>query len=304
MSETILVTGATGNVGRELVKLLDEQGAPLRAAVVDEADVSRLPRPVSWRRFDFTDAATYREAFAGVEKLFLMRPPHISNIDRDMAPAIRYAAEAGVRRIVFLSLLGAERNSFVPHAKVEKLLQAGSTPYTLLRCGFFMQNLSTTHREDIRRRDELFIPAGEGKTAFIDVRDIAAVAARTLREAGRENQAYPLTGSEALTYYQVAEMMSEVLGRPIAYTNPSPWRFAWRFWRRGRSLSYTAVVTAIYLTTRFGLAETVTPHTADLLQRPPISMRQFIVDYADVWRREETPRPAHRQPEGEDAALA
>ena len=146
-----------------------------------------------------------------------------------------------------------------------------------------MQNLSTIHRQDIQGRHEIFIPAGKGKTAFIDVRDIAAVAVKTLTEPGHERQAYPLTGSKALDYDQVAEIMSRYLEQPIVYSNPSLPRFVWRFWRRGYALSYIGVVSAIYLTTRLGLAETITPHTQELLGRAPLTMNQFVQDFAPVW---------------------
>ena len=284
MARTILVTGATGNVGGELTIILHRQGHKVRAAVRSEADAARLPAAgIPSVRFEFGTQETYRAAFAGVDRLFLMRPPAISDVDGYIRPAIAYAVGAGVRHITFLSLLGAERNRFVPHAKVEALLQAAETPYTLLRCGFFMQNLSTTHAPDIRKHGEIFVPAGQGKTAFVDARDIAAVAARTLTEAGHENQAYPLTGGEALGYDEVAAIMSEVLGRAVRYGNPSLPRFAWRLWRRGHPLGYVGVVSAIYTTTRFGLAEKVTPHTANLLGRRPITMRQFVEDYAASW---------------------
>jgi len=286
-TQSILIVGATGNVGREIIKILHKEQHPVRAAVVSEEDASRLPAPVPWQIFDFTDPATYPTAFAGVKKLFLMRPPHIANIERDMKPAIDYAVEAGVEHIVFLSLLGAEKNKVVPHAKVEKLLLESPISVTLLRCGFFMQNLSTTHLQDVQEHNDIFIPAGRGKTAFIDVRDIAAVAAKTLTEPGHENHAYPLTGSEALDYYQVAAVMTQQLERPIGYSNPSLPRFVWRFWRRGYSLGYIGVVAAIYTTTRLGLAQTVTPHTRQLLGRDPISLQQFVQDYAQVWAKTE-----------------
>lgn len=282
-SHPILVTGATGNVGQEIIKTLYKQQHLVRAAVVSEDDAKRLPAPVPWQIFDFTDPATYQTTFAGVKKMFLMRPPHISNIERDIKPAIDCAVQSGVEHIVFLSLLGAEKNKVVPHAKVEKLLLASSVSCTLLRCGFFMQNLSTTHLPDIQEHNDIFIPAGRGKTAFIDVRDIAAVAAKTLTDSGHEDQAYPLTGSEALDYYQVAQIMTQQLKRSIGYSNPSLPRFVWHFWRRGYSLGYIGVVSAIYTTTRFGLAQTITPHTKQLLGRDPISFQQFVQDYASIW---------------------
>lgn len=284
MNSTILITGATGNVGSELVRLLHQSGHPIRAAVFSDSDDAKLPEGVPHVRFDFTDPTTYQDAFSGVSKLFLMRPPQISNIKRDMQPAIDFAEKAGVQHIVFLSLLGVEKNKIVPHAKVEALLQSGSIPYTMLRCGFFMQNLSTTHRQDISESDDIFIPAGKGKTAFIDVRDIAAVAAVTLTEPGHAQKSYVLTGREVLSYDEVAQLMSRELGRPIHYSNPSLLKFGWQLWRRGHSLAYAAVVSTIYLTTRLGKAASVFPDTAVLLNRSPITMQQFIADYAHVWQ--------------------
>jgi uncharacterized protein YbjT (DUF2867 family) len=285
MSQKILVTGATGNVGREVARILREQKQPFRAAVVSEASARKLPAPdIEWQLLDFGDPQTYPVAFEGVDRLFLIRPPAISDIDRYIKPVLEYAASVGVQHVTFLSLLGAEKNRLAPHHKIEKLLMAGDMSFTLLRCGFFMQNLNTTHRLDIQEYDDLFIPAGRGKTAFIDVRDIAAVAVKTLTEPNHRRKAYPLTGSQALDYYQVASVFSDVLKREITYSDPSLFRFAWRMWRRGHPSGFVAVTSGIYLTTRFGLANRITPDTAELLGRPPIMLRQYVVDYADSWR--------------------
>lgn len=291
-NERILVTGATGNVGREVARELAAQGRPFRAAVLDDQAPADLPPAAQPVVFDFTDPATYPAALDGVTRLFLMRPPAIANIQRDMKPAIDYAIAAGVRHIVFLSLQGAERNRFVPHAKVEDLLLASGVPYTLLRCGFFMQNLDTTHRADLIESSDIFIPAGKGRTAFIDVRDIGAVAALALAEPGHENRAYTLTGSEALSYDDVAGLMSAILGRPITYSDPSPVAFARRFRRRGYPWAYIGVMEGIYMTTRLGLAATVTPDTTELLGRAPITMSQYISDYAPVWSTSGVQQPA------------
>ncbi|MBI1299178.1 NAD(P)H-binding protein [bacterium] len=285
MNKVILVTGATGNVGSEVVTLLHNNGAPVRAAVTSARSAERLPVPVPWAILDYTNPNTYAAAFADVGALFLMRPPHIANVERDMKPLIEYAVASGVERIVFLSLLGADKNRVVPHAKVETLLQETHVAVTLLRAGFFMQNLSTTHRKEIRNEDAIFVPAGMGKTAFIDVRDIAAVAVKALTEAGRGVKSYELTGNVAYDYAEVAAMMTEVLGRPIRYADPSLPRFAWRMWRNGQPLAYTAVVSAIYTTTRFGAASTITTDTGDVLERKPISLHQFIDESAAIWQR-------------------
>jgi uncharacterized protein YbjT (DUF2867 family) len=284
---TILVTGATGNVGYEVVRQLAALNNPdvmIRAAVrVGENQSELFPPSVVRVPFDFTTPETYRAAFEGVDTMFLMRPPAIANIARDMQPALDAAQTAGVKHVVLLSLLGVERNRFVPHAKIEDALHASTMTWTFLRCGFFMQNLTTTHLAEIRDRGEIFIPAGHGKTSFIDVRDIAAVAARALTEDGHAGKVYPLTGGEALDYDEIAAILSDVLRRPIRYANPSLLAFVRALRRQGRHWDYVGVLTAIYATTRFGLAGSVTDDVPRLLGRAPITFRQFAEDHRRLW---------------------
>ncbi len=291
MKEKILITGATGNVGLPLLTQLYKEHYPVRAAVSSAESAAKLPYDeIEWVRFDFTDPTTFEAAFDGVGKLFLMRPPQIADVAQYIKPVLTYAQKVGVRHITFLSLLGADQNRLIPHHKVERWLLEGDVSYTLLRAGFFMQNLDTTHRRDIADYDELFIPAGHGRTAFIDTRDIAAVAAKTLTEAGHENKAYELTGAEALTYAEVAEVFTAELGRDIRYVNPSLWRFAQRMRQYGHPWNYIVVVATIYLTTKFGLAAKVTPTVEQLLGRPPIQLEDYVQAYAHKWA---TPSTVH-----------
>lgn len=282
--ELVLVTGATGNVGAEVVRLLRERDVPVRAAIRPSGFQRYAPPPgVTATPFDFELPETYHAALRGVKKLFLMRPPALTDTKRYMRPAIDAAREAGVEQIVFLSLLGAASNRVVPHHAVEQHLRVAGVPWTFLRPSFFMQNLSTTHRADIRELGEILVPAGGGKTSFIDVRDIAAVAARTLTETGHTLQAYPLTGGEALDYQEVAGILSAELGRPISYRRPGLVRFVRRMRQHGLEWSYIVVMIGIYTTARLGMAGLVTQDTARLLARQPITMRQFAHDHRDCW---------------------
>jgi uncharacterized protein YbjT (DUF2867 family) len=233
--------------------------------------------------FDFEKPETFRPAFQDVSKLFLMRPPAVADTKQSINPALDAAKEAGVQQVVFLSIQGAEKNPVVPHAQIESYIQSIGLPYTFLRASFFMQNLSTTHQPDIKSYREIFVPAGSGRTSFIDVRDIAAVAAKTLTESGHENQAYELTGDEALDYYEVAHIFTKVLGRSIIYTDPSLLLFAFRMYQRGLKPTFILIMIAIYTTTRLGLAERVTEDTKNLLQRDPMSMEKFVEDYQSCW---------------------
>jgi uncharacterized protein YbjT (DUF2867 family) len=193
------------------------------------------------------------------------------------------AKAAGVRHFVFLSLIGIERNTVVPHYKVEQYLTRSGMDYTFLRCSFFMQNLNTTHRAEIRDQDEIFIPVGKARTSFIDVRDIAAVAAVALTQPGHANQAYDLTGSEALDYDQVADLFTQVLGRKITYKNPSSAAFLLRQARK-YPLMFALVTTWLYSNTRGGMADVVTGEVRRITGREPIRMRQYIQDYQQSWR--------------------
>lgn len=286
MTNTILVTGATGKVGQEVVRQLVQRGdVQVRAAVTNPAEarakLGDLAEGVQFTPFDFHDTATHAPALEGVSRLFLMRPPAISNA-RIFVPILDAAKVAGVEQVVFLSLQGAEKNPVVPHARIEKAIIASDLPYVFLRPSFFMQNLSTTHREEIRR-GEIFVPAGGGKTSFVDVRDIGAIGALALTSSVGERRAHTLTGSEALSYAEVAALLTEVLGKSVRYTRPSLPRFIFRKRREGLPWGFILVMSGIYTTCALGLAAGVSPEIEHLLGRPAITLRQFIEDYRAVW---------------------
>jgi hypothetical protein len=215
--------------------------------------------------------------------MFIMRPPHITNIKRDMIPSIDAAKRAGVKYVVFLSLIGIEKTKYVPHYKVETYLKEVNLQTTFLRCSFFMQNLNTTHRKEIKERNEIFVPVGNAKTSFIDARDIGAVAAVALTQDGHSNKNYDLTGNEALDYWQAAKILSEVLGKEIKYKNPNPIYFFIESIRRGMSFMFALVATALYTSTRFGMAEPVTNEVEKLTGKKPITFREYANDYKESW---------------------
>ncbi|RPJ41308.1 MAG: SDR family oxidoreductase [Chloroflexi bacterium] len=285
MFPSILVLGALGNVGAEVVNCLQASGVPVRAGdLFPENMRQRFGETTGCASFDFSKPETFTPAFQGIERVFLMRPPQIADVKKFMFPAIDAAKAAGVRQVVFLSLIEIEQNKIAPHYKVEQYLKKSGLGSTFLRCSFFMQNLNTTHLAEIRDRDEIYIPVGKARTSFIDVRDIGAVAAAALTQPGHENQAYDLTGGEALDYFQVASLFSHVLGRKITYKNPSSLAFFFRQLRK-RHLGYALVTTWLYSNTRKGMAARVTGEVRRLTGREPIPMRQYIEDYRQSWEK-------------------
>lgn len=293
MSTPILVIGATGNVGAPLLDALIAAGAPVRAAAGSAADLARLRDEATSARppidpvlLDFTDPATWSRAYEGVERMFLLRPPHLGRPKTQMLPSLEAAKAAGVRHMVLLSLQGAEHNKFVPHAALEAWLRGSGLTWTFVRASFFMQNLTGTHLSDIRDRDEIVVPAGHGATSFVDAADVAAVAAAALLDPDHHrNRAWTPTGPRALTYAEVAQTLSSTLGRPIRYADPGVLRYA-RHARHtlGMPWGMVAVTTAIYTIARLGRADALTDDVARVTGRGPVSFETFASAHAEYWR--------------------
>lgn len=281
MSGTILVTGATGNVGAEVVRLLLERGERVRGAVL--AGDTRLHAGAEPAVFDFEDPTTFGAALVGVDRVFLMRPPHMSDASA-FEPFLAAMRERGVRQVVFLSLVGVERNPVVPHHAIEKRLKASGLGWTMIRPSFFMQNLSTTHLADIRDHGEIVVPAGGGRTSFIDVRDIAEAAVVALTGTGHLGKAYAITGSEALTYDDCATIIAEESGRPVRYRRVSGREFARHMSALGHPRGFITVMRGIYLVARLRMAATVTDELRTLIGREPTSFRTFAADNAALFR--------------------
>ncbi|MDZ7630259.1 MAG: NmrA family NAD(P)-binding protein [Gemmatimonadaceae bacterium] len=291
----VLVTGATGNVGRTVVRTLLDAGVPVRAlAAAPDAVPSRLgfSSPLlSVVAFDFERPKTYAAAFDGGAAMFLLRPPAIGDASV-LSRAVDAAHEQGVSHVAFLSIQGAEKNPLVPHHAIERHLKAiaskdRSFSYVLLRAAFFMQNLSGTHAADIREHDEILVPAGDGRTAFVDARDVGAAAAHVLldrADAPSARRAYDLTGRDALSYDEVAAILSQVCGRTIRYRHPSLLRFYRAMRGRGHPRGFIMVMMALYSTARMGLAAQLSNDLEELLGRPPISLRQFAQDMVEAFR--------------------
>jgi uncharacterized protein YbjT (DUF2867 family) len=290
MKRKILVTGATGNVGQEVLRFLVEKYSDqtvLYTAVtnVERAQAALPYSGLTFVPFSFEDPATVRAAFSQVDSVFLLRPPQLSDVDKYFKPVIAIAAQTQVKHLVFLSLQGVENNSVTPHYKIEKLIVASGIPYTFLRPSFFMQNLTTTHLKEIAERSEIFIPAGKGKTNFVDARDLGEVGARVLAEGENHyNQAYELTGDHAYDYDEIAQIISRATGKTVVYKNPSVIAFVWRKWlKEGMPLSFVLVMVALYTVSKLGKAAGYSPGLRQLLGRSPISFATFAQDFKHLW---------------------
>ncbi len=278
----VLVTGASGTVGSGVVRELVAAAIPVRAAARRVPDGAATPG-VESVPFSFTDPDSWPAAFAGVHSMFLMRPPRIGNVRRDMLPALSAARDAGVRRVVFLSVLGAQRNPLLPHRVVERWLDTSGMQVTHIRAGNFMQNLIGVHGADIRDHDTLVVPAGNAAMSYVDAADVAAIAARALHEDAPVAHAYAPTGPAAITHTEIAAVLTTVLGRTIRYTRPSLPRYWLHAGRTGMGLPTTLVTSTLYTLARFGVGAAVTEDIPRVLGHPATDFHHFATAHRHAW---------------------
>lgn len=283
MNGPVVVVGASGNVGGAVAASLVAAGVPVRAAVTRPGrfTASDLVRPVA---LNLLDPSSFPAAVEGAAGLFLLRPPAISKVDPTLNALADAAAAAGVGHIVFSSVTGADTNKVVPHHRVETHLQSMATPWTILRPGFFSQNLADAYRDDIVEDDRIVLPAGAGRAAFIDARDIGEVAARMFLDPARHaGQAYTLTGPQAFSFDEVAAVLSDELGRTIRYEPTSALRYLRHVHRQGRPWMQALVQTVLHTGLRRGDADHVDPTLTALLGRPGRTLREYVHDNRAIW---------------------
>ena len=287
---TVLVTGATGNVGAAVVLALRAEGVQARAAAHDvEKVASKLGTEVDAVRLDFRDPATFPTALRGCSALFLLRPPPIADMKATLIPFVDAARAHGVGQVVFLSVAGAESNRLVPHHAVEVHLAAQSQKWTVLRPGFFAQNLGDAYRRDIVEDERIYVPAGRGRAAFVDVRDVAEVAAQALVDPpAHAAKAYTLTGPEAVSFTEAAAILTAALGRSVRYERATIPGYALHLHRRGMPAAQIAVQTILHVGLRFGQAEPIDPTLARLLGRPGRTLTDYVSDHVATWSRKRT----------------
>lgn len=192
--------------------------------------------------------------------------------------------EGGGRQVVFLSVAGAADNPLVPHYAVEQHLRQGPAGWTIVRPGFFAQNLGDAYRDDIVQHDRIFVPAGAGRAAFIDVRDVAAVAVDALvNPAAHQGRVYTLTGPEALSFADAASLLSHELNRTIRYQPASVPAYFFHLRRRGMPFGQVIIQTILHVGLRFGQAETVDETLASLLKQPPRTLHNYVRDHRALW---------------------
>jgi uncharacterized protein YbjT (DUF2867 family) len=286
----VLVTGATGRVGRAVVDLLVEAGVPVRALTHRSEAVATLPGSVEVVTGDLTVPESLDSGLRGVSSVFLVwtAPPAT-------AQAVVEHLAAHARRVVFLSSPHQTPHPFfrqpnpmaVLHADIERLIAAAGLESTIIRPGIFASNVLSWWAATIRAGGVVRWPYGAAETAPVDDRDVAAVAARVLYQDGHAGGDYVLTGPESLSQAEQVGIIGDVLGRRIAFEELSPDEF-----RDETQGSWPRPVVDMLLAAwgaTIGSPAFITSTVFDILGSAPRSFRQWVADHAAAFTEGPTP---------------
>lgn len=277
----ILVTGATGTVGTELVARLLGVGARVRVGLRSpQKGAALVEQGAEVVAFDFAQPQTYGPALAGVSKVFFLSPPSAfdSILETQFVAAMKAAQ---VQHVVKLSVWNADGRGYTFarwHRESELLIEQAGIPFTHLRPSGFMQNFLQL-AQSVTQSGIIALPLADAAVGYIDVRDIAAVAAQVLLFGDHAGRAYNLSGPEALSYGQIAQQLTELTGRPVQYISVPSDRYAATLASYGVPAPIVAAICDLYAYYANGGSDAVSPHVAEILGRPASSVARFLREH-------------------------
>jgi uncharacterized protein YbjT (DUF2867 family) len=282
-NRNILITGASGNIGFEIIRGLKEIRTPHTIIAADyNTDHARKIlsefENLSYRKLDFSDPSGFDQALSGIDIVFLLRPPQLADIPRYFVPFVEALKKNKISKVVFLSVQGVESQSLIPHHKLEKLLVKQNMEYVFLRPGYFMQNLTTTLVDEIRKNNRIFIPAGKLKFNWVDARDIGLVGTTILNDFDKYVYHTPeITGSEFSGFSEVSILIGNTVNKPIKYVSPNLIRFMHVQRKKGMTVPMIMVMIMLHFLPRLGKnQEKLTSVVEQITGKRPNTLAEFI----------------------------
>jgi len=279
----LLITGATGNIGSSIIRFLMESDTTNEIiAAVRDIDKAKSLFPdyekLNYVYFDFENPASFRDATHNIDRIFLLRPPQISNVEKYFRPLIEVLKEQQVREIIFLSVQGAEKSKVIPHNKIESLIKAFKFDYIFLRPGYFMQNLTTTLLGDIKTKRKIILPSGTAKFNWIDIENIGETCSILLNHFYEfKNQAIELTGYENENFFKVVDLINASISRPIHFVNVKPFRFYSIKKKDGMKIGLIIVMIMLHILPRFQKEPKISDFYEKLTGKKPTKLIDFIM---------------------------
>ncbi|WP_341835480.1 NAD(P)H-binding protein [Chitinophaga pollutisoli] len=277
MSDTILVLGATGFAGKEVVKALARKpGVQVKAATRFPEKYSAPSANVSAVRLVQEDAATFAPALTGVDLVFLSALPLDADAHTKLRPFIDEAKKAQVKKIVFLSAIGVEHVETAPLRQIELSLIASGIPYNIIRPNFFMENFSEgPFSPTIKQLGKILIPAGDGKYSVISTSDIAAVAVELLLNEAHAGKELTLTGPAAIDNHEAAAIITAASGRTVTYENIPESALIEGVIASGAPESAAHYLAMLVAAVRNGHCAVITTAVKDITGKDPVTFEAF-----------------------------
>lgn len=278
----ILITGATGNIGTEVVHYLYEleNEAEIIVAVRNiKSAKNKFPNcpKLVFRTFDFEEQNSFNGAFKDIDILFLLRPPHISEVDKYFQPLLKSAKKNGIEKVVFLSVQGAEKSKVIPHNKIERLIKSNDFKYIFVRPSYFMQNLTTTLLPEILENQTITLPSGQAKFNWIDVKNIGQVSAVLIKSFDKyQNSAYEITGTENKNFQEVTEIMTEITGTKFRFKSINPISFYFKKRKSGVQSGFAIVMTILHFLPRLQREPEISDNYFKLTGNKTTTLKEFI----------------------------
>lgn len=275
--QNILVVGASGSVGSEVVHLLKAQGHNVKAAT------SKIPQAKEQVQIDLVTGVGIKEAFDGVDRAFFMSPPGYADQHKILSPLIQEAKRRSLKKIVLMTAMGANAVETSPFRKAEIELEKSGLHYNIVRPNWFMQNFHTFWIQGIREQRKILLPVGQAQVSFIDARDIAEVIAKLLLDSKLSNKAFDITGPEALDHHEVANMISLATNKEIIYQEIEPQVLKDNLLKVGFPSDYVEFLLMILDFLRKGYNAQITNGVEEVLGRKPRTMKQYTEDFKNMW---------------------
>lgn len=284
----ILVTGSTGNIGSGVVRELTALGAEFRALVRQNTDADKLSaQGVKTVLGDFAQPQSIQTALQNIERVFLLSPSSPMQTEFEGA-LVDEAKNAGVKHIVKLSILGADSqaNSALLkwHSQIEQKIKASGIAYTFLRPNSFNQNWVPIYAPSVVADGMIYAPAEDCKISWVDTRDIGAVAARVLTESGHEGNTYEITGPDALSYAQIAEKLSALVGKKVTYVSVPDEGARQGMISSGAPDWYADALVGLYQLYRQGGGAAVTETVEQVTTTKPRSLEAYFEENAPAFK--------------------
>ena len=280
MKSKVFVTGASGTLGKQLVNQLTAKNYKVTAAVRDLSKV-KFPAEVESVKFDYTDPETYGNAKES-EAIFLIAPPLDNKAPEKMAPFIEYLKNNTKATIVFTSVIGAELNDNGPLRIIEKLIIATGLNYYFARPNFFMDNFISMMGNDVKN-GSYALPTEDKKTNFIAAKDIAAFEIALFEKNNNSKRGFTLCGKEALSYFDTAKILSDVLGKEVKYTPISESDLVGGLTQAGLPKPVIEYIAGLYQAVRAGYCENFADDFKTFTGKEPITFKEFAVENKQAW---------------------